>query len=363
VPRDLTDWVVGAAGSWVVGVDNLSRIEPWLSDAFCRTSTGEGLVRRRLHTDSELAVVALRRCIVLTSISGDDALRGDLADRLVVAQLERLDPSERRTERELATLLIEWGPELLGGLLTLAGQVLAALPHVETPELPRLASYGQVVAALDHVTGSEGLEQLAGLEQRLAADVLEGDELALAILHEIDQPLGDGRLAGTAAEILARLTSEKPSRTWPRTPRAFSGRLRRLAPALRMRGVSVYFERQGHTKRRVIEIQLAPGTPSAPSVPSETAWLSGKSADGNADGSADASFLPSAIADGADGTDSQPSALFPLNHAPADGADGADDVITSDLEEVERGSLAWLGRARPDEIAAWADERERDEAP
>ena len=51
--------------------------------------TGDGLVRRKLYTDSDLAVLAFKRCIVLTSID-HGALRGDLGDRLLLVDLERI---------------------------------------------------------------------------------------------------------------------------------------------------------------------------------------------------------------------------------------------------------------------------------
>jgi hypothetical protein len=41
-PRDADSWVTAAAGSWVVGLNNLSDIPSWLSDSLCRASTGHG---------------------------------------------------------------------------------------------------------------------------------------------------------------------------------------------------------------------------------------------------------------------------------------------------------------------------------
>ncbi len=44
-PKDLEQWAVAAAGSWLVVLDNISGVAPWLSDALCRAVTGDGLVR------------------------------------------------------------------------------------------------------------------------------------------------------------------------------------------------------------------------------------------------------------------------------------------------------------------------------
>src|SRR4051812_9591453 len=67
-PKCLDDWVVAASGSWTVVLDNLSSIPEWLADAVCRAATGEGLVKRALFTDAELAVLIFRRLVVFTSI-------------------------------------------------------------------------------------------------------------------------------------------------------------------------------------------------------------------------------------------------------------------------------------------------------
>ena len=50
VPRDETDWIVAVNAALIAAIDNVSAIPDWLSDAMCRASTGEGLMRRKLYT-------------------------------------------------------------------------------------------------------------------------------------------------------------------------------------------------------------------------------------------------------------------------------------------------------------------------
>ena len=97
--RDPDSWVTAAAGSWVVGLDNLSTSR-WLSDSICRAVTGDGDVRRRLYTDADLAVFAFRRCILFNGIDLG-GLHGDLADRLVPIHLRRIADSARLDEEQL----------------------------------------------------------------------------------------------------------------------------------------------------------------------------------------------------------------------------------------------------------------------
>jgi hypothetical protein len=100
-PRDLPDWIVAASGSRVVGLDNVSGMPPWLSDTLCRSVTGEGLVRRALFTDDDLSVLFFRRVVVLNGIDLGIG-RGDLADRMIVAELERITEDHRRLDADVA---------------------------------------------------------------------------------------------------------------------------------------------------------------------------------------------------------------------------------------------------------------------
>jgi hypothetical protein len=53
VPRGEHDLVIAANNSWVVALDNLSGLAPWLSDALCRLSTGGGFGTRTLYENDE----------------------------------------------------------------------------------------------------------------------------------------------------------------------------------------------------------------------------------------------------------------------------------------------------------------------
>src|SRR5207244_10836666 len=89
-PREEHDLVLAATNGWVVGLDNLSRIPEWLSDALCRLSTGAGLGRRQLYTLADEALFAVKRPILYTAIAEVGAGRGDLADRQLAVSLPPL---------------------------------------------------------------------------------------------------------------------------------------------------------------------------------------------------------------------------------------------------------------------------------
>jgi hypothetical protein len=90
---------------------------------------------------------------------------------------------------------------------------------------------------------------------------------------------------GTASDLLGALTevaSERiaKSKTWPDSPRALSGRLRRGATSLRKVGIEIGFEREGRARTRIIHItttnvpapeyaEVRPSAPSSSSAPME----------------------------------------------------------------------------------------------
>src|SRR5271156_4389141 len=99
-PEDRRDLAISANHSWVISLDNVSKLPKWLSDALCRLSTGGGFSARRLYTDSDEIVLRAQRPIIINSI--DMVVdRPDLRDRALVASAPRLSDSDRRTEYEL----------------------------------------------------------------------------------------------------------------------------------------------------------------------------------------------------------------------------------------------------------------------
>jgi len=101
--------------------------------------------------------------------------------------------------------------------------------------------------------------QLAALRE-LAIALVAADPVGRAVALLVRS----GPFEGTAAELLEALdearTGRRP-RGWPRTPRELSGRLRRVAAALRLVGVDVDHHRQpGGSRRRLVSINLSPGS-------------------------------------------------------------------------------------------------------
>ncbi|MGW2110705.1 ATP-binding protein [Streptomyces sp. NPDC001948] len=275
-PKDPDDWATAAVGSWVVGLDNLSRIPEWLSDAMCRAATGDANVKRTLYSDSDVTVQEFRRVLIVNGIDVG-TLRGDLADRMIPVHLHRI--TQRRTETALWEAYDEAQPRIVGALLDLLVRTLQELPAVrekadkgEIP-LPRMADYGLIMAALDKVSGSTTASILSDyLKQRteLAEEVVESNQVGTQVLTFMKRmpPRQEDSLQvwqGTAAELLDELTNQigMTNEHWPKTPGVLSNRLNRVASDLDKLGVDIARTKSG-SKRSLTITYVPKPDPSVP---------------------------------------------------------------------------------------------------
>ncbi len=181
-PRGLKDWIIGAAGSWTIGLDNISEIPPWLSDSLCQAVTGTGFYRRKLRTDSDVSVLAFRRVIAITSIDVGH-IAGDLADRMLRIDLDRIPDSQRIDEGLLDAEWRRLHPAILGGLLDTVVAVLVRLPLIRHRDLPRMADFARVLIAVDGVLRTRGyrryMEMIKSVDQlAVDSDIVAGPSLS-----------------------------------------------------------------------------------------------------------------------------------------------------------------------------------------
>jgi hypothetical protein len=240
-PREMRSWAAAASASWIVALDNVSSVPAWFSDTLCKAVTGDGIVERALHTDDDITVLTFRRCIALTTIDAG-RLAGDLAERLLPVELQAIPTDQRRPDAEIAAAFAGARPAVLGALLDLTAAVLAALPGVHLAELPRMADFARVLGALYQACGWDTLATYTEAIRDAARAVLDSDPLAQAVCALVERH----DWQGTHDELLDAITPERPGRDWPKTPRGLSGRLKRLAPALRNEAGVIY----EHSTRR-----------------------------------------------------------------------------------------------------------------
>jgi hypothetical protein len=102
-----------ADDNWLLAFDNLSGLDNWLSDAFCRLATGSRFATKTLYTNRGDEVFDAKRSIILIGIP-DLATRPDLADRALAIRLPKINDECRRSEQSFWSMFEEARPPILG---------------------------------------------------------------------------------------------------------------------------------------------------------------------------------------------------------------------------------------------------------
>ncbi len=252
-PHSTRDLMVTAAHGWLLIYDNISAIPTWLSDGLCRLATGGGFAGRALYSNGERNVVQAQRPVILNGID-EFVRRDDLADRCVFLHLPPI-AAGRRAEAEFWRAFRAEYPAILGALLDAVVGGLAGLPSVHVRELPRMADFACLGEAVGRGLGwPEGTFMTAYRDNRLAASttLIEDSVVAAALLRSAAWG-GLENWTMPAGEMLRSLAKTidpkiRASVRWPKTPRMFADELRRLAPQLRTRGISVTFTRTAENR-------------------------------------------------------------------------------------------------------------------
>jgi hypothetical protein len=149
---DPRDFLQKAMHAYIVMLDNQNIIPEWAADTLCRLVTGEADSKRRLYTDDEDFIIELRRAALLNGINVPTD-RGDVLDRSLVVELERIPDGERKTEEELWECFEAEHPKLLGALFDTLSKAIALKPSLKLSRRPRLADWGEYAAAVYEVMG------------------------------------------------------------------------------------------------------------------------------------------------------------------------------------------------------------------
>lgn len=232
-PDGISEWLMIAQGSYVVSLDNISRLSPQFSDALCRACTGDSLVKRELYSDSDLVVHSFRRVVILNGINLSDT-RDDLSDRLLPIPLPIIEGRKKRFETDLENLWLLEYSRMLGALYDLCSVVLRELENTQVEELPRMADFARILATLDRVLGTSSLNEYTNMIQNAAATIIDNDPF-LKSLEESIHVTWRGS-ANELKDFLARVSVRIFDRGYPQSAKAFTDKLKRSAPTLRKRG-------------------------------------------------------------------------------------------------------------------------------
>jgi len=173
------------------------------------------------------------------------AIKGDLAERLLPIELERITTS-RLPEEDILQEFQASLPQVLGAVLDLVVVALNQMPQVDAPAAgwPRMADFATVLAALDQAGGTDALATYIQVTRDTQADVAVGDPLADRVLDLFAETPG---WRGTPSQLLSALNVDDnvECRKGYKSARELSSNLRRLVPALRTLGVEVTLGKSG----------------------------------------------------------------------------------------------------------------------
>lgn len=261
-PRDVRDLQIAASNEWLPIFDNLSRIPEWLSDGFCCLSTGGGMRTRELYSDGDEIIFSTMRPMILTSIT-EVVQRPDLLDRSLIYNLPDIERKKRKPEKQLWQEFDAARPGILGALLDAVSCAIRNEDSVMIDEPSRLADFERWATAAEPAMGLKPgtFVRAYRRNQKSANDLaLEACPVTYPVINLAQKR---GEWLGTAKQLFDLLLADESELDkrklmedgWPKAPNGLSAMLRRLAPNLRMHGVSVEFnirtDKKGSRKIRI----------------------------------------------------------------------------------------------------------------
>ena len=353
LPRDDRDLFIAANNGHILAFDNVSGLPSWISDTLCRLATGGGFAVRQLYTDQDEVLFDAVRPVILNGIE-DIVTRPDLADRAVFLTLAAIPEERRRSEAELWAAFEAEHPKILGVLLDAVVRGLKMLPETELERLPRMADFALWATACETALWPAGTfgSAYGGNRDEAVENVIEADPVAAGV-----RTLMEERAAwtGTATELLgalAEVAGERvaKSKTWPASPRALSGRLRRAASFLRNVGIDIKHIKEGRGRTRVIHMTVRGNSDNPdysgiqPSAPSASSAHPPKGNGINAFAENDRRTVGGGADGKADDVGTQTGSTVrgkPLKSVDRDDADAKDANLPAQSESVENGQRGW----------------------
>jgi hypothetical protein len=250
VRLDPRDFLQKALHAFVVVLDNQNSIPEWAADTLCRLVTGEADSKRRLYTDDEDVIVELRRAVLLNGINVPTD-RGDVLDRSLVVELERIPDNKRRTEEELWERFDVEHPRLLGAIFDVLAVAVKNKTSRKLSRRPRLADWGEYAAGVYEVFEWEEGEHkgaelfLADWDAIVRAQnqaTLDGSPTAQAVIKFMEG-LENEEYSASSSELHKKLEVEAErlgilkDKAWPRSASWLWRRIKEVQPLLAAVGI------------------------------------------------------------------------------------------------------------------------------
>jgi hypothetical protein len=258
VTVDRRDFLQKAAHCYILMLDNQNSLPEWFQDTLCRLVTGESDSKRVLYSDDDDLVWSMKRAVLLNGINPPSE-RGDVQDRTLPIELERLDTRKRLPEDDFWMQFSLAHPQLLGAVFDALSGALRARHTVVLEERPRLADWGLYAAALYESQGwgvEQFVEDWKGVEQAQQQGTLDGSIVAQAVIFYMKDK---DRVELSAAKLHAAIEDRVEDdldlardKTWPKTGRTLWKKIREITPLLEAHGIRAYRSTSTRAGRPII---------------------------------------------------------------------------------------------------------------
>jgi hypothetical protein len=283
--RDERDLMLAATNSWIIALDNLSKLPVWLSDALCRLSTGGGFATRTLYENDEETLFMAMRPIIINGIE-ELTTRSDLLDRSLIIHLPAIPPDKRKTEAEVWREFECVRPYVLGSLLDGVSHALCNVSRVLLAQMPRMADFALWATAAEESFGLRSqafISAFMGNRESANELALDASPIAAMLIEFAQQQESWKGKPSELLEELSRRASEetKKQQGWPKRSNVLSGAMKRIAPNLRAIGIEYSIGRTKAGRYLTLEYKGKTASPASPSSPStESGFAAGFRGDG-----------------------------------------------------------------------------------
>jgi len=156
LPDDSRDFDVVITNSYYVALDNVDSHRPWLNDRLATVATGGSVKRRILYTTNDLMEIPTRCFLAITSRT-PQFKRDDVADRLLIMKLDRLE--KFTNENELLKEVLKHRNEIMTEVVHYLQYILKALRDYEEADTSgsfRMADFASFALKVARAMNAEG---------------------------------------------------------------------------------------------------------------------------------------------------------------------------------------------------------------
>lgn len=248
--------VLAALNNHLICYDNLKQIGFDFSNSLCRLSTGAGMLKRQLYTNTEVISADITRPVILTGI-GQIATTDDLLERCIQLELSPIQSKQRRMEKYIYADFDNALPQLLGCLCDAVSAALSNENRPQRAEQIRLADTQHWVEGAEAELGLDTGSFATAMANNLSShrETILGSSSVFKALEQVLQSRGS--FTGNYAELLQALRGTGVDRNFPNTAVGLSSELQRLSSSLPDAGILMEDQGKNNKGRKIVIKRLA----------------------------------------------------------------------------------------------------------